>query len=164
MEAPVIHSELVIPWTYHRESTQRRPRTGWVQPSLCHHRFAAREPISISLLAGDGVPDSRPESCSALLGLPREFPDDVPPEGDEDDDGDGFTLTTDDDEVVVVIDRSVFFKLPAEMAPFDEEPCTEDESLALGMDAIWCRLLLFLASALAMSSSLPSSPIPPSTC
>ena len=132
-----------------------------------HHRFAAREPISISLLAGDGVPDSRPESCSALLGLPREFPDDVPPEGDEDDDGDGFTLTTDDDEVdvvVVVIDRSVFFKLPAEMAPFDEEPCTEDESLALGMDAIWCRLLLFLASALAMSSSLPSSPVPPSTC
>ena len=73
-------------------------------------------PISISLVAGDGLPDSRPESCSALLELPREFPVAVggPDEewGDDDDaDDDGFTLTT--DEVDVVVDRSVFLELPA---------------------------------------------------
>ena len=103
------------------------------------HFFLAIAPISISLLAGDGLPDSRPESCSALLELPREFPvgvdDDAPPPeghddpegpdvpegpvdeewGDDDDDADeGFNLTTDDE--VEVVDRSVFFTLPTTAA------------------------------------------------
>ena len=117
-------------------------------------------PISISLLAGDGLPDSRPESCSALLGLPREFPvEDAPPGTDEGDNDVGFTLTTDDDDdgevdVVFVIHRSVLFVFPAAIVALFHEVA----SLALGMVAICCRSLLLVASA---PSTPPTSSLPP---
>ena len=84
----------------------------------------------MSLLAGDtdGLPDSRPESRSALpFGLPRELPaaaaavdDDAPPGPDPegDDDEEGFTLTTDD------VDSSVVFKLAA-LLEFDSEASSD---------------------------------------
>ena len=90
---------------------ERDKRLNTLFESVVLHRFIAADaiaPISTPLLVGDALPDSRPESCSALpRGLPRRSPaaaaaeDDCTftgpePDGDDDED-DGFAVAASDD-------------------------------------------------------------------
>ena len=142
---------------------------------------AAAAPSSISLLVGVGLPDSRPESCSALGGLflvrgggkfefgaaddvdfpDFEFPDlEFPDFGPctVDCDGEvGFALTTDEVEFGLPASSLLDEEFPGFEFPVfefpDLGPCTENASLALGMGAT-CR---------RSSSSRPMLPPPPSS-